>query len=105
MDFMNESKCLDDEWIEMDDAGGRLRGATEGLCDTGEAGMRGCCSVDSADKNRLTCFLFHQQCCEKGNDLLLMQVPATSLVNLAIPKVSLAQHFKYRQKYCPQNHL
>jgi hypothetical protein len=33
MDFMNESKCLDEECMEIEDAGGRLRGATDGVWD------------------------------------------------------------------------
>lgn len=42
MDFINESKCLEDEWMEMDDAGGRFRGATDDLRDRGERGAAGC---------------------------------------------------------------
>lgn len=42
MDFINESKCLEDEWMEMDDAGGRFCGATDDLRDRGEGGAAGC---------------------------------------------------------------
>jgi len=87
---MNESKCLEEEWMEIDDAGGRLRGATDGSRERGETGTRGCCNVDNADKNRLTCFLIVSELDDLSHDLLFMQISATSLIYLAIPKVPFA---------------
>jgi hypothetical protein len=56
---MNDSNCLVEEAAEIEDAGGMLRTVIEvfflGVM-TCEALF--CGSVDSADKKRLTCFLY-----------------------------------------------
>jgi len=41
----------------MDEAGGKLRGASEGFRDSDTGGGTGCCNVDRAERNRFTCFL------------------------------------------------
>lgn len=94
MERMNVSNCFVDDWAVIEAVGGAFPYRVD--FPLGSGVVTGCWRLDSADRNRLTCFLPSQHCPRCHAHVLFMQVSSTSIINLPVPKVAITEHFKDR---------